>query len=53
MQAEGIAELVENRLATKYDLRALEERLMYRLTIRLGTMLAASVGIVAALVKLL
>jgi hypothetical protein len=36
-------------LATKSDLKELE----MRLTIRLGLMLAASIGIIAALVKLL
>jgi len=53
VQAEAIAELVEERLATKRDLKEMEERLMYRLTIRLGAMLAASIGVVAALVKIL
>lgn len=54
------ASLIEERLATKRDLAELEarlradnERLELRLTIRLGTMLAAAVAVVAALVKLL
>ena len=47
--AEEQAELIDERLATKDDL----ERLELRLTLRLGTMMAASVAIVAALVKLL
>ena len=62
-QAEGFAqlqrELIDERLATKQDLRELEtrldnkiEKLEYRLTIRLGGMMAASIAIVAALVKL-
>lgn len=52
-QAEVLAEeqtrLIDERLATKDDL----ERLELRLTLRLGTMMAASIAIVAALVKLL
>jgi len=62
-QAEGFAEIqrdiIEDRLATKQDLRELEtrldnkiEKLEYRLTIRLGAMMAASIAIVAALVRL-
>ncbi len=60
VQAEAMAELVEERLATKRDLQALEERLIYRmqeleykLTFRLGSMMVGAVGLVAALVKLL
>ena len=45
--------LIEEQLATKRDLKELEERLTYRLTLRLGSMMVAAVGIVAALVKLL
>ncbi|WP_201766952.1 hypothetical protein [Chrysiogenes arsenatis] len=52
-QAEIIAEeqarLIDERLAAKDDL----DRLELRLTLRLGTMLAASIAIVAALVKIL
>ena len=40
---------VDERLATKQDLKELE----YRLIIRLGTMIVVAVGIVATLVKLL
>ena len=60
VQAEAMAELVEERLATKRDLNELEERLAnrmseleYRLTVRLGSMLVVAVSILAALVKLL
>lgn len=74
-QAEALARamsgMVEERLATKQDLKEVEgalqrdikelevalrrelKELEYRLTIRLGGMLAAAVVIVAALVKLL
>ena len=62
-QAEGFAqiqrELIDDRFAAKQDLRELEtrldnkiEKLEYRLTIRLGGMMAASIAIVATLVKL-
>ncbi|MCX8085318.1 MAG: CCDC90 family protein [Rhodocyclaceae bacterium] len=47
--AEEQARLIDDRLATKDDL----ERLELRLTLRLGTMMAASIAVVAALVKLL
>jgi CRISPR/Cas system-associated endonuclease Cas1 len=56
-QAEVFAEeqvkLIEDRLATKRDLKELEERLTYRLTLRLGSMLVVAVSIVATLVKIL
>jgi hypothetical protein len=48
-QTKIISELIENRLSTKQDLKELE----MRLTLRLGCMMAASIAIVAALVKLL
>lgn len=53
-QAEGINDALKNALtvaevATKNDLQEME----YRLTIKLGTLIAAAIGIVAALVKLL
>jgi len=47
--AESQAELIDERLATKQDL----ERLELRLTLKLGGMMAASIAIIAALVKLL
>ena len=48
-QTRIISELINDPLATKKDLKELE----MRLTIRLGVMMAASIAIVAALVKLL
>ena len=52
-QAEALAaaqvELIDERLATKQDLRELE----YRLIIRLGAMLVVAISIVATLVKIL
>ena len=71
VQAEALSEIVEERLATKRDIKGLEEatkrdikaveerllnrmsELEYKMTIRLGAMLAASIAVVAALVKLL
>lgn len=60
VQAEAIADLINDQLATKKDLAELEialrrdlKELEYRLTIKLGAMIAASIAIVAALVKLL
>lgn len=63
-QAEALAaeqsRLIEDRLATRDDLERLHlelqrdmRELELRLTIKLGALIAASVGIVAALVKLL
>ena len=59
VQADAIRELIDERLATKTDLVATKnglqqhiKELEYRLTIRLGGMMAASIAIVAALVKL-
>ena len=60
VQAEALAQIIDERLATKQDIQELrrdiiemEQRLTYKLTIRLGTMLVAAVGVVAALVKIL
>ena len=36
VQAETLSSLINDQLATKQDLRELEERLLYRLTLRLG-----------------
>ena len=57
-QAEGVANALADamsgaELATKADLREMELRLKHDLTIRLGGMLAASIAVVAALVKLI
>lgn len=60
VQANAMREIVEDKLATKQDLEALRielqrdmKELELRLTIRLGCMMAASIAMVAALVKLL
>ena len=53
VQAEAIAELVEEQLATKRDLHELVIRLTHALTIRLGGMMIAGITVVATMVKLL
>lgn len=63
-QAEALAEeqsrLIEDRLASKDDLERLQleiqrdlKELELRLTVKLGALIAASIGITATLVKLL
>ena len=63
VQAETIAGLIDDQLATKKDLiklkeglradiKQIEERLSYKLTIRLGSMLVVGISIVTALVKI-
>ena len=55
-QAEVLSEIIDERLATKEDIRLLKRdlrELEMRLIIRLGAMMAASIAIVAVLVKLL
>ena len=58
--ARSQATLIDEKLATKQDLKELEARLRrdmkeleLRLTIRLGSMMVVAIGAVAALVKLL
>jgi len=64
VQAQALAELVNDQLATKRDLqelemrlesgmRELELRLKHDLTLRLGAMMAAGIAIVAVLVRFL
>ena len=56
VQAQAFAEIIEERLATKQDIELLRrdmKELEMHLTLRLGGMMAASIAIVAALVKLL
>lgn len=54
------ARLIEDKLATKHDLTALENNLRrdlleleYRMTIKLGTLMVLAIGVMATLVKLL
>jgi len=60
VQSQALTDLVVGQLATKEDLAREIETLRveikaveYRLTIRMGGMLAAAVGVVTVLVKLL
>lgn len=53
VHANALREVIDERLVTKDYLDARLRELEYRLVIRLGTMMAASVALVAALVKLL
>jgi hypothetical protein len=53
IQAETLANLVDDKLVTKQDLKNELKALELRLTVRFGLMLAASIGIIAALIKLL
>jgi hypothetical protein len=46
-QAEGFAEAFQEQIATKTDLALLEQRL----TIKMGAIAAAAIGILLALVK--
>ena len=66
VQAEAIAEIIEDRLSTKQDLKELEVALKHdildlkrdmkemeqRIIIKLGAMMAASIAIIAVLIKL-
>ena len=51
--ARSQAQLIDEKLATKEDLKQLELRLTYNLTVRFGSMMVVGVGVMAALVKLL
>jgi hypothetical protein len=53
VQAQAIADLVNDRLVTKEDLERSLRELEYRLIIRLGSMMVVAIGIIATLVKLL
>lgn len=51
--ARSQATLIDEELATKRDLRELELRLKHDLTLRLGSMTVAAVGVVAILARFL
>ena len=51
--ARSQAQLIDEKLATKEDLKQLELRLTYNLTVRFGSMMVVGVGVMAALVKML
>jgi len=49
VQAEALSEIIEDKIATKQDLKELE----YRLIIKMGAMLVAVVTILGALIRIL
>ncbi|MBT7069231.1 MAG: DUF1640 domain-containing protein [Verrucomicrobia bacterium] len=56
VQAEALAHVIDERLATKDDIVGLKRDLKemeMRLTIKLGTMLVIAIGIFATLIKVL
>ncbi len=48
-QAEALSEIIDEKLATKADLKELE----YRLIIKLGGMMVVAIAVMATLVKML
>ncbi len=48
-QAEALAEVIEQQIATKRDLKDMEQSII----IKLGAMIAASIAIIVSLVKVL
>jgi hypothetical protein len=50
VQTEALRGIIEEKLATKQDLKELEYRLEYKLTVRFGSMIAAAVAILAAMI---
>jgi len=55
-QSQALTDAITSGLATKDDIKELKAEIKaveYRLTIRMGGMLAAAVGVVTVLVKLL
>ena len=53
VQANIMTEIVDEKIATQQDLRELELRLKYDLTLRMGAMIAAGVAFLAALMTFL
>lgn len=53
VQANIMTEIVDEKIATKQDLRELELRLKYDLTLRMGAMITAGVAFLAALMTFL
>ena len=52
-QANILSEIIDEKIATKQDLRELELRLKYDLTLRMGTMFAVGIAFLAALLTYL
>lgn len=56
VQAEALVEIIEDKLATKQDIVMLQKdlkELEYRLIIKMGAMLVASITILGAMIKIL
>jgi hypothetical protein len=49
---EAITEIMEEKLATKGELMELEERLIYKFTLRVGSMLVAACSLLGGLIKI-
>jgi len=55
IQAEAIKELIDDRLATKSDIKQLRHEIRemsYKLTIRMGGMLVTAIIVLTAIIKL-
>ena len=56
VQAEALKDIIEERLATKQDIKELEQKMKemeMRMIIKLGAMIAASIAITVSLIKLI
>ncbi len=51
VQAEALKEIIDDNLATKRDLKEMELRLKYDLTVRFGIMAVAIITITVSLIK--
>ena len=54
VQAEALAEIIDDKIATKQDIHDLEvkmKELEYRMTIKVGSMMVIAVGILIAAMK--
>lgn len=49
---ETITEIIDEKLATKKELLELEEKLIYKLTMRIGSMLVAMCSVLGGLIKI-
>lgn len=52
-QSDAIQAFIDQKLATKADLKHLEERLTYKLTIRFGSMMVSGIAFLSALIVIL
>lgn len=49
---EIISEIIEEKLATKRDMIELEERLIYKITMRIGSMIVGACSLLGGLIKI-